>query len=69
MHHRYHTCEPLAGWRHLAITERRTMQDFAHQMQWLVDVAYLPRCPGDPRGAGQSEHSPQGVPLRDIPGG
>ena len=34
------TCEPLAGWRHLAITERRTMQDFAHQMRWLVDVAY-----------------------------
>ena len=33
-------CEPLAGWRHIAITERRTMQDFAHQMQWLVDVAY-----------------------------
>ena len=34
------TCEPLAGWRHVAITERRTMQDFAHRMQWLVDVAY-----------------------------
>ena len=34
------TCEPLVGWRHVAITERRTMQDFAHQMQWLVDVAY-----------------------------
>ncbi len=34
------TCEPLAGWRHVAGTERRTMQDFAHQMQWLVDVAY-----------------------------
>ena len=34
------TCEPLAGWRHLAITERRTRPDFAHQMQWLVDVAY-----------------------------
>ena len=33
-------CEPLAGWRYIAITERRTMQDFAHQMQWLVDVAY-----------------------------
>ena len=33
-------CEPLAGWRHVAITERRTMQDFAHQMQWLVDTAY-----------------------------
>ena len=38
------TCEPLAGWRHVAITERRTMQDFAHRMQWLVDVAY-PRAP------------------------
>ena len=33
-------CEPLAGWRHLAITERRTMADFAHQMRWLVDSAY-----------------------------
>ena len=33
-------CEPLAGWRHVAITERRTMEDFAHQMQWLVDTAY-----------------------------
>ena len=34
------TCEPKAGWRHVAITQRRTMQDFAHQMQWLVDDAY-----------------------------
>ena len=34
------TCEPLAGWRHVAITERRTMADFARQMQWLVDTAY-----------------------------
>ena len=33
-------CEPLAGWQHVAITERRTVQDFAHQVQWLVDVAY-----------------------------
>ena len=33
-------CEPLTGWRHVAITERRTMQDFAHQMRWLVDTAY-----------------------------
>ena len=38
-------CEPLAGWRvrlltNQAITERRTMVDFAHQMRWLVDVAY-----------------------------
>ena len=34
------TCEPLAGWRHVAITQRRTVEDFAHQMRWLVDEAY-----------------------------
>jgi hypothetical protein len=32
--------EPQAGWRHITVTERRTMQDFAHQMQWLVDEEY-----------------------------
>ncbi len=34
------SCEPLAGWRHVEVTERRTMVDFAHQMRWLVDEAY-----------------------------
>ena len=33
-------CEPLVGWRHVAVTELRTMVDFAHQMRWLVDEAY-----------------------------
>ena len=28
-------CEPRAGWRHVAVTERRTKEDFAHQMRWL----------------------------------
>ena len=32
--------EPLTSWRHVEVTERRTSQDFAHQMRWLVDVAY-----------------------------
>jgi hypothetical protein len=32
--------EPLSGWRHIEVTPRRTKQDFAHQMRWLVDVAY-----------------------------
>jgi DDE superfamily endonuclease len=32
--------QPLAGWRHVAVTEHRTMKDFAYQMQWLVDIAY-----------------------------
>jgi transposase len=33
-------CEPQAGWRHIAVTAHRTMQDFAQQMQWLVDERY-----------------------------
>jgi hypothetical protein len=33
-------CEPQAGWRHIDVTERRTKQDFAHQMKWLVDERY-----------------------------
>ena len=33
-------CEPLAGGRQVAMTQRRTMQDFAQQMRWLVDEAY-----------------------------
>ena len=32
--------EPQAGWRHVAVTERRTKVDFAHQMRWLVDERY-----------------------------
>ena len=32
--------EPQQGWRHLEVTEKRTMQDFAQQMRWLVDEAY-----------------------------
>jgi transposase len=33
-------CEPQTGWRHVAITERRTKLDFAAQMKWLVDEQY-----------------------------
>ena len=57
-------CEP-PGWRHVAVTQRRTMEDFAHQMRWRRSL------PGDPRGAGghgQPEHAPSGVPVRDVPG-
>jgi len=32
--------EPLAGWRHVEVSERRTKLDFAHQMRWLADVAF-----------------------------
>ena len=32
--------EPLAGKRHVTVTQLRTKQDFAHCMKWLVDEAY-----------------------------
>lgn len=32
--------EPQAGWRHVNVTEQRTMIDFAQQMKWLVDERY-----------------------------
>jgi hypothetical protein len=33
-------CEPNRGWRHVEVTDRRTMEEFAHQMRWLVDEAF-----------------------------
>ena len=33
-------CEPKRGWRHIEVTEHRTMKDFAHQMKWLVDEGF-----------------------------
>lgn len=32
--------ERLSGYRHVAVTERRTAVDYAHQLQWLADVRY-----------------------------
>ena len=32
--------EPLAGWRHVEVTERRTSVDFAHFLRRLVDEEY-----------------------------
>jgi hypothetical protein len=32
--------EPQAGWRHVVVTEQRTMIDFAQQMKWLVEERY-----------------------------
>ena len=32
--------EPLRGWRHVQVTERRTKQDWARAIQDLVDVHY-----------------------------
>ena len=31
---------PLLAWRHVEVTDRRTLKDFAHQMKYLVDDAF-----------------------------
>jgi hypothetical protein len=32
--------ERLAGYRHVAVTSRRTAEEYARQLQWLADVRY-----------------------------
>lgn len=32
--------EPLAAWRHVRVTDQRTLIDYAHCMKYLVDEAY-----------------------------
>ena len=32
--------EPLRGWRHVEVTERRTRQEWATAMRWLLDEVY-----------------------------
>ena len=47
------TCEPLAGWRHVAVTGRRTMEDFGRlrPSDALVVGCRLPRSREGPGGA------------------
>jgi hypothetical protein len=40
--HQLLLCEPLRGWRHVKVTERRTRRDYAECVRELVDV-YYPR--------------------------
>ena len=40
-------CEPLAGWRHVAVTGRRTMEDFAGRLRRKTF-----RCPSDALAGG-----------------
>lgn len=32
--------EPLAGWRHVMVTDRRTARDFAEAVRWLAEDVY-----------------------------
>ena len=57
-------CEPLRGWRHVAVTERRRMGDFAHQMRWLAEG--LHQGGEDSCGAGQPEYPPACVVVRNL---
>ena len=43
--HQLLMCEPLRGWRHVKVTERRTRRDYAECVRELVDVHY-PRATG-----------------------
>ncbi len=38
--HQLMMCEPLRGWRHVKVTERRTRRDYAECVRELVDVYY-----------------------------
>ena len=38
--HQLLMCEPLRGWRHVQVTERRTRQDYAKCVRELVEVHY-----------------------------
>jgi hypothetical protein len=38
--HQLLVCEPLRGWRHVTVTQRRTRRDYARCVRELVDVHY-----------------------------
>jgi DDE superfamily endonuclease len=38
--HQLLLCEPLRGWRHVKVTERRTRRDYAECVRELVDISY-----------------------------
>jgi DDE superfamily endonuclease len=38
--HQLMMCEPLRGWRHVKVTERRTRRDYAECVRELVEVYY-----------------------------
>jgi DDE superfamily endonuclease len=38
--HQLLLCEPLRGWRHVKVTERRTRRDYAECLRELVDLHY-----------------------------
>ena len=60
------TCEPLAGWRHVSITERRNHGGL-RSPDALAGGCGLSSRSGGTGGARQSEHPPHGFALRGLP--
>ena len=61
-------CEPLAGWRHVAVTARRHHSGL-RPPDALAGGRGLSGCPGGSSGFGQSEYPSQGVAVPGVPGG
>ncbi len=59
------TVEPLARWRHVEVTQRRTAVDFAHQNE-VARRGRLPRHRGRPRRAREPEYSCWGMAVRGV---
>ncbi len=57
--------EPLAGWRHVEVTEQRTMQDYAKVVRWLVDEVY-PHTEYIRLVQDKPPHPHAGLPLRNL---
>jgi hypothetical protein len=57
--------EPLAGRQHVAITERRTMKDWALQIREMLDEL-IPRCGQGALGYGQSQYPQYGLTVGDV---
>ena len=57
--------EPLAGWRHVEVTEQRTRQDYAKVVRWLVDEVY-PHAEYIRLVQDKPPHAHPGLPLRNV---
>ncbi len=58
--------EPLLGWRHVEVTQRRTAKDFVVVLRWLVEDLHPGRRQGR-AGDGQPEHAQAGVAVQGVP--
>ena len=60
-------CEPLRGWRHVRVTERRTRVDFAACIKELLDAHYPEATKVRLVMANLNTHSGASLPVRGVP--